>query len=142
MITQIVWIFQFGIQQQAFTSELSDYNHSRIFVASPYRNDRNIITYRNNVQEYPLSIQTSLTNQAVHSSTTDNQHTVYLSPHVNYAIPVTAVHNYEGNKTDPNELSFSKGETMYVYEKRGYWWQAKKSNGEIGVIPSNYVRLQ
>lgn len=31
---------------------------------------------------------------------------------------------------------------MYVYEKRGYWWQAKKSNGEIGVIPSNYVRLQ
>lgn len=48
----------------------------------------------------------------------------------------------EGNKTDPNELSFSKGETMYVYEKRGYWWQAKKSNGEIGVIPSNYVRLQ
>lgn len=43
------------------------------------------------------------------------------------------------NKEDPNELSFTKGEVLYVHEKRGSWWQAKKSNGTIGMIPSNYV---
>lgn len=28
---------------------------------------------------------------------------------------------------------------MYVHEMKGSWWQAKKSNGDIGMIPSNYV---
>ena len=43
------------------------------------------------------------------------------------------------SKDDPNELSFSKGELLYIHEKRGSWWQAKKANGMIGMIPSNYV---
>jgi len=43
------------------------------------------------------------------------------------------------NKEDPNELSFTKGEVIYVHEKKGSWWQAKKSDGTIGMIPSNYV---
>lgn len=45
------------------------------------------------------------------------------------------------NKEDPNELSFSKGEVLYVHEKKGSWWQAKKSTGAVGMIPSNYVSL-
>lgn len=90
----------------------------------------------------------------------DQSNTVFLSPNSEYLIPVTAIHNCEfyfsfkigffffypfkhlidrANKEDPNELSFSKGELLYVHEKKGSWWQAKKSNGAIGMIPSNYV---
>ncbi|KAI9281934.1 hypothetical protein BY458DRAFT_537880 [Sporodiniella umbellata] len=116
----MIWIFQFGIQHQEYAS-----NDSRVFF-SPYINDQ-------------LTCCTTLPDcqNAVHSLT-DN--TVYLSPHMNYSNPVTAIHSYDGNKADPNELSFSKGEVMYVYEKQGSWWQAKKTSGEIGVIPSNYVQ--
>ena len=90
-----------------------------------------------------------------------SQNTVFLSPHTDYLIPVTAIHSCKfnivvnflyliltcviafssdsANKEDPNEISFNKGEVLHVHEKKGSWWQAKKSNGAIGMIPSNYV---
>ncbi|KAJ3741451.1 hypothetical protein DFH05DRAFT_1506175 [Lentinula detonsa] len=40
------------------------------------------------------------------------------------------------------ELSFAKGEILEVsrtFEKK--WWPARKSNGQIGVVPSNYVKV-
>ncbi|ORX51925.1 hypothetical protein DM01DRAFT_1408398 [Hesseltinella vesiculosa] len=67
------------------------------------------------------------------------QHTVYVTPHTDFEIPVVALHAYGANPDDPNELSFEKGEVLYVHEKRGSWWQAKKTNGAVGMIPSNYV---
>ncbi|KAI8339759.1 hypothetical protein BC941DRAFT_338997, partial [Chlamydoabsidia padenii] len=53
-------------------------------------------------------------------------------------IPVVALHAYGANPEDPNELSFEKGEILYVHDKKGSWWQAKKSDGTVGMIPSNY----
>ncbi|KAJ3998235.1 hypothetical protein F5050DRAFT_1746025 [Lentinula boryana] len=40
------------------------------------------------------------------------------------------------------ELSFAKGEILEVsrtFEKK--WWPARKSNGQTGVVPSNYVKV-
>lgn len=45
----------------------------------------------------------------------------------------------QANPDDPNELSFAKGETLEIVDRNGNWWQAKKSDGSVGIIPSNYV---
>lgn len=43
------------------------------------------------------------------------------------------------NPDDPNELSFGKEEVLEILNKSGNWWQAKKQDGTVGIVPSNYV---
>ncbi|KAI9498554.1 hypothetical protein BDB00DRAFT_798464 [Zychaea mexicana] len=49
-----------------------------------------------------------------------------------------ALHAYRANAEDPNELSFEKNEILEIIDKRGNWWQAKKKDGSLGIVPSNY----
>ncbi|KAI8095141.1 hypothetical protein BDF21DRAFT_405275 [Thamnidium elegans] len=58
-------------------------------------------------------------------------------PHVQ-KIMATALHPYQANPDDPNELSFVKEEVLEILNKSGNWWQAKKLDGTIGIVPSNY----
>lgn len=44
----------------------------------------------------------------------------------------------QANPEDPTELSFTKGEALDVVECKGNWWQARKQDGTIGIVPSNY----
>ncbi|KAI8075898.1 uncharacterized protein B0P05DRAFT_546854 [Gilbertella persicaria] len=52
----------------------------------------------------------------------------------------TALHDYQASPEDPNELSFSKHETLEILDKRGNWWQARKQDGTTGIVPSNYFQ--
>ncbi|KAJ6496107.1 hypothetical protein C8R45DRAFT_985009 [Mycena sanguinolenta] len=52
-----------------------------------------------------------------------------------------ALHAYKGSPDDPNELSFSKGEILEIEDQEGKWWNAKKSDGTFGIVPSNYLML-
>ncbi|CAO3589858.1 unnamed protein product [Absidia cylindrospora] len=49
-----------------------------------------------------------------------------------------ALHPYTANPDDPNELSFYKGEVLEILDRRGNWWQARKQDQTIGIVPSNY----
>ncbi|KAI7906645.1 uncharacterized protein BX663DRAFT_497178 [Cokeromyces recurvatus] len=50
----------------------------------------------------------------------------------------TALHDYQANTDDPNEISFKKDEVLDILDKRGNWWHARKQDGTIGIVPSNY----
>ncbi|KAI8074351.1 uncharacterized protein B0P05DRAFT_580186 [Gilbertella persicaria] len=160
LVTQFSWIFLFGIQQEdAVLRSFSELNHSRMYTNNIRQYQKDTLMFDNNsimdikgTPNYPMPPQTSYSATPTpehvaipmylnRSSLQDTQQpsTIILSPHLEYLIPVTAIHNYHANKEDPNELSFTKGEVLYVQEKKGSWWQAKKANGTIGMIPSNYV---
>ncbi|KAF1742713.1 hypothetical protein MXB_456 [Myxobolus squamalis] len=52
---------------------------------------------------------------------------------------VEAIYDFNGGMED--EISFSKGEKLSIIDKSGKeWWQASNTRGEIGSIPSNYVK--
>lgn len=59
------------------------------------------------------------------------------------SFPYTAqtLYRYQADEDDAYEISFEQGEILKVSDIEGRWWKAKRSNGETGIIPSNYVRL-
>ncbi|GAN03246.1 osmosensor protein [Mucor ambiguus] len=61
-----------------------------------------------------------------------------MAPQQAQKLTATALHPYTANPDDPNELSFQKEEVLEILNKSGNWWQAKKQDGTIGIVPSNY----
>lgn len=66
----------------------------------------------------------------------------------NFAVPVStfrykarALYSYDASPDDINEISFVKDEILDVDDIDGKWWQARRANGQVGICPSNYVKL-
>ncbi|KAI8868246.1 Src homology-3, partial [Ramicandelaber brevisporus] len=58
-----------------------------------------------------------------------------------YAYKARAIYSYQASPDDPNEISFNKNEIVDIVDTAGKWWQAKKSNGMVGIVPSNYLEI-
>ncbi|KAL1924669.1 uncharacterized protein VTP21DRAFT_4323 [Calcarisporiella thermophila] len=64
-----------------------------------------------------------------------------IQPDASYIYRAKALYNYSANPEDPNEISFEKDEILDIASTQGKWWQAKRSDGSVGIVPSNYLQL-
>jgi len=64
-----------------------------------------------------------------------------VSDDAQYVYKGQALYAYTASPDDPNELSFEKGELLDIVDNKGKWWQARKKDGNIGIVPSNYIRI-
>ncbi|PKI85379.1 Sho1p [Malassezia vespertilionis] len=56
-------------------------------------------------------------------------------------VKAEALYTYKASEDDPTEISFTKGDILEIVDSSGKWWQAHRSNGELGIVPSNYLRM-
>jgi SHO1 osmosensor len=66
---------------------------------------------------------------------------IEVAPMAVYGYKAIAAYSYSASVDDANELSFTKGEILDIVDNQGKWWQARKADGTIGIVPSNYVSL-
>lgn len=105
----------------------------------------------NNKSNYMLSSQLNGLENFSNSNVNDNARNTFFKgeqPTDDFTLPATtyrykakALYNYDANPDDINEISFLKDEILEVDDIDGKWWQAKRSNGQVGICPSNYVKL-
>ncbi|KAI8140557.1 hypothetical protein BJV82DRAFT_221787 [Fennellomyces sp. T-0311] len=112
--------------------------------ASSYGNSK----HRQSSMKSIASIQRPVSSVPIVTSTTPVTSTITATPS-NVVAPAAAapeakkdearaLHGYHANAEDPNELSFDKDEVLEIIDKRGNWWQARKKDGTVGIVPSNY----
>jgi len=81
----------------------------------------------------------SETNNEVKESSSDNAET--SSPN---AGETTVIALFEYSAAEEGELSFDEGEELIILDYDATddsgWWEAKRKNGDTGLIPSNYVQ--
>ncbi|KAI9485642.1 MAG: hypothetical protein EXX96DRAFT_603940 [Benjaminiella poitrasii] len=148
LIVQYTWMLIFGSDPTTFFGQLgyhsSEQNLTPSVSSHEFYSEKKLsesrqhlatsksTSFEENIQIYPsqpnaaTSSISNLADQKVSSSV------------IEFKEKVRAIHKYKANPEDPKELSFEKGEILQIVDRRGNWWHARKSNGVIGIVPSNY----
>ncbi|KNE58116.1 hypothetical protein AMAG_04934 [Allomyces macrogynus ATCC 38327] len=78
---------------------------------------------------------------AAGSSVTAGDAPTELEP-IQFNYRAQALFAYTADQSDPQELSFGKDEILEIANPHGNrWWQARNSKGQVGIAPSNYLKL-
>ncbi|KAK7048577.1 hypothetical protein R3P38DRAFT_2870241 [Favolaschia claudopus] len=58
-----------------------------------------------------------------------------------YKYTAKARYSHTADPSDPNELSFRKGDLFEIAHKRGKWWLARNADGSTGIVPYTFVEI-
>ncbi|KAI7897688.1 uncharacterized protein BX663DRAFT_527580 [Cokeromyces recurvatus] len=126
IIIEFFWVILFGSTEDSFVNQ---------FIYSQFTVNTNNTVNRVQIHTSPKESKVALSSPE-HPPSSIHIVSPIMMPQP--TITVTALHPYTANPEDPNELSFAKDEVLEILNKSGNWWQAKKRDGTIGIVPSNY----
>ncbi|KAG5519880.1 hypothetical protein PMAC_000157 [Pneumocystis sp. 'macacae'] len=149
-IINTIWILYFGTANDSiFHSWTNSY-----ILSESCKNTQNLF-----VSRPPLTKNVITSNGDFSGScSNDNQVSTYLSHNLQplnslnntesnimvstmYPHRAKAIYSYNASPDDPREVSFIKDEILEIGDISGKWWQARKEDGTIGIVPSNYLQL-
>lgn len=126
------WLVQNTRSQSGFVPS----NYVKKIKPSIFSSIKNTLGRKKNTEGRSLS-SPSVTIKASHSDTSEQGS---ISSETQFCETTPAVVKYGYKPLQPDELGLVKGERIMVIEKSSDgWWKGKRSNGEIGWFPSNYV---
>lgn len=83
----------------------------------------------------------SMPNTVYNTNGTNTADSNFAVPVLTFRYKARALYSYDASPDDINEISFVKDEVLEVDDIDGKWWQARRANGQVGICPSNYVKL-
>ncbi|PVU88133.1 hypothetical protein BB561_006014 [Smittium simulii] len=93
----------------------------------------NVLSWENSTNNIILSDKNE-TSSLASQSVVSNKEITKSGLNVSVVFRCVALYSY-----DPTEMSFVKGEILDILDNNGKWWQARRADGAIGIVPSNYV---
>ncbi|KAI8064424.1 hypothetical protein BC940DRAFT_96797 [Gongronella butleri] len=144
---QFFWSIVFGSAQESWVhgaiyglpaATIANVKYHDKEGAMPLNSDTSYSISQHDSMHSGMSGSPLLANNASYSPQQQQMYTVTQPTAAASANTAMALHSYTANPNDPNEISFQKDEILDVLDRRGNWWQARKQDGTIGIVPSNY----
>ncbi|ORZ05418.1 hypothetical protein BCR42DRAFT_428261 [Absidia repens] len=151
IIIEILWVFVFGSEPNSYLGQFGHLGGLNSVQQQPHHGTTagagaaagvgaaaggNVVSH-----DAPIEMtqeKTAYDGAVSPQSPTMTHPSMATSPVLEYSERVEALHEYRANPEDPSELSFDRGDILEIVDRRGNWWQARKTDGTTGIIPSNY----
>lgn len=122
--------------------QLQNTNNKSAYMSLSHLNGLENFSHTNVVDAGTASANvTSMPNTVYNTNGTNTADSNFAVPVSTFRYKARALYSYDASPDDINEISFAKDEVLEVDDIDGKWWQARRANGQVGICPSNYVKL-